>query len=480
MSTQRTRVGARASLAVASAAVVGLLAAGNARSATVTVPNNGDAGTAGAALAAAVQSAGAGDTIVLSAGSYNLRATLDLTKDITIIGPTSPPGARIDGGALTGPGSITGSYDLVAVAPGVTATLQHVALLGTGTNGTAVDVFGSLTLEEALVGPNAGLGVAAQPGSSVSVANSTISDNSSGLLAGGDSRTSLTNVTVSGNRLGGIFNSAGGQVDITNTIVAGNGSKTTRVKDCERPLGSDGAPGSATSSLDGDGSCAAPIHADPRLGRLDDNGGPTPTRLLEAGSAAIDAGGTGCPASDQRGAARIGQCDIGAFEYGATATRVKVPLAAQGGSGSGATTGGSSTGGAAGSPVAIAPVAPAGALTEPVGTRAKLAGAGTLRLHGGLARFQLRATTSARSGLVVFSDPARGLRFRITRLTSSLVDLPGRNATLRGVAVLPDGRRLGATIRIATGETGSRVDVRLSNGYSAGGPVSKGSFSITA
>jgi hypothetical protein len=47
------------------------------------------------------------------------------------------------------------------------------------------------------------------------------------------------------------------------------------------------------------------------------NGGPTPTHALLEGSAAINAGLPGaCPATDQRGAPRVGTCDIGAFEFG--------------------------------------------------------------------------------------------------------------------------------------------------------------------
>ena len=54
-------------------------------------------------------------------------------------------------------------------------------------------------------------------------------------------------------------------------------------------------------------------------GTLADNGGPTQTLALFAGSVAIDAGtDTGAPAMDQRGYNRISPCDIGAYEYGAS------------------------------------------------------------------------------------------------------------------------------------------------------------------
>jgi CSLREA domain-containing protein len=63
--------------------------------------------------------------------------------------------------------------------------------------------------------------------------------------------------------------------------------------------------------------CAVPnfLTADPVLQPLADNGGPTQTMRLGAGSAAIGAG-AGCQATDQRGVARstAPACDIGAYE----------------------------------------------------------------------------------------------------------------------------------------------------------------------
>ena len=68
----------------------------------------------------------------------------------------------------------------------------------------------------------------------------------------------------------------------------------------------------------GDTSCPG-INADPKLGPLQDNGGPTQTMALGTGGPAIDqvpAADAGCPASDQRGVLRpFGSgCDIGAYE----------------------------------------------------------------------------------------------------------------------------------------------------------------------
>jgi hypothetical protein len=61
------------------------------------------------------------------------------------------------------------------------------------------------------------------------------------------------------------------------------------------------------------GSSSSPI--DPLLGPLQNNGGPTQTQALLAGSPAIDAGtSVGAPKKDQRGVARGSPPDIGAYE----------------------------------------------------------------------------------------------------------------------------------------------------------------------
>jgi hypothetical protein len=57
------------------------------------------------------------------------------------------------------------------------------------------------------------------------------------------------------------------------------------------------------------------VNKNPQIGALADNGGPTFTRALLAGSPARNAGAA-CPAADQRGIARPqgSACDIGAYE----------------------------------------------------------------------------------------------------------------------------------------------------------------------
>jgi hypothetical protein len=65
------------------------------------------------------------------------------------------------------------------------------------------------------------------------------------------------------------------------------------------------------------------IVADPRLGPLQENGGPTPTMAIAPPSPAIDkvpaTAAAGCTPTDQRGITRPqppgGKCDIGAYEF---------------------------------------------------------------------------------------------------------------------------------------------------------------------
>ena len=124
-----------------------------------------------------------------------------------------------------------------------------------------------------------------------------------------------------------------GKQTLLNTIIAGNtseaGPQNCRTNEVKiESLG---------HNIDTDGSCFLAAagdrpKTDPRLGRLADNGGPTRTLALLAGSPAIDAGGgKDCPKADQRGTPRPqgAACDIGAFELAAT-ERPGAPAAATG------------------------------------------------------------------------------------------------------------------------------------------------------
>jgi hypothetical protein len=148
----------------------------------------------------------------------------------------------------------------------------------------------------------------------------------------------LTHVTVAGNTAG-----PGGEPAATVLPGAGNPAGaakpgTAGVAGTRGGISSNSAPGTTlTNSViadntlpscdgtipDGGGNVSSPdtscpgVHADPKLGPLAANGGPTGTLALPADSPAIDAGAaTGCTAADQRGVIRPQGpgCDSGAFE----------------------------------------------------------------------------------------------------------------------------------------------------------------------
>ena len=76
------------------------------------------------------------------------------------------------------------------------------------------------------------------------------------------------------------------------------------------------------------------ITGDPMIGNLDNNGGPTDTVALFAGSRARDAGADNlAPPTDQRGYLRSGTSDIGAFEFGGTVPVLKITSIARLGNG---------------------------------------------------------------------------------------------------------------------------------------------------
>jgi hypothetical protein len=159
-------------------------------------------------------------------------------------------------------------------------------------------------------------------GNSVTITG-TSSDNGGGAIYGfGTSQ--LSSLTIAGNHSnvpgGAILNR--GALQFENTIVANNSAS---------PAGNCAGTGTFTSdgfNLESANTCGFSagtdrVNKDPQLGPLQNNGGPTPTMALAAGSPAVDAGtctdiiGAVVPI-DQRGVTRPqptgGKCDIGAYE----------------------------------------------------------------------------------------------------------------------------------------------------------------------
>ncbi len=122
----------------------------------------------------------------------------------------------------------------------------------------------------------------------------------------------LLNVTVAGNTGDGLFGGDTG-VNLQNSIVANNLRGTLDgTTNCARMHGSSGPnlqfPSSATQ-------CTSSITAaDPALGPLQDNGGPTKTMLAGSGHRPAIGKGTGCPQIDQRGNPRASLFTLGAVE----------------------------------------------------------------------------------------------------------------------------------------------------------------------
>jgi CSLREA domain-containing protein len=280
---------------------------------------------------------------------------LDISDNLTLVGSGAAT-TIIDGGSIdrvihiTVPSavvSLTGitiqkgggffgmDYGAGIVNSG-TLTLEQVTvrdnLSNAGTQGIVagggIGNMGSLTIVEstisgntALGGANGGGGIYNGYGAQANIINSTISGNTTGAAGGGIfsyGDLTATNVTISNNGAlsgGGLWSYM--VVNLKNTIFA----NSTSGENCRRY--NDHAINSLGHNLDSGSSCGFSrpgdiSNVDPKLGPLQNNGGPTFTAALLTGSAAIDTGDSnGCPATDQRGVRRPqgAECDIGAFEY---------------------------------------------------------------------------------------------------------------------------------------------------------------------
>jgi CSLREA domain-containing protein len=358
---------------VALAASFALAAAANAHAATFTVTRTDDpapgACDSDCSLREAVLAANAApgvDRIALSAGRIALtipgtgedagaKGDLDLTGELEIDG-AGAAASTVDGAGLDRvfdirPGATVSLLRLTVtgglvddsgggIANAGSLTLGEAAVTGnealvSGTNaGGAVDSTGALIVRSSTISGNRaynGGGIAFT--GTLTVTNSTVAQNvaggpgsngdgggisgSTGASATLESSTVAANVSFNGPTSGGGLNIPA--ATLLNTIVAGNlahlpDQSTTVLDNCSVGVltsqGHNLSDGSDCNLL-GAGDRA---NGDPRLGALTTNGGPTVTMALLPGSQAIDVG-SGCPATDQRGAARpAALCDIGAYE----------------------------------------------------------------------------------------------------------------------------------------------------------------------
>ncbi|MGA1369859.1 MAG: choice-of-anchor Q domain-containing protein, partial [Blastocatellia bacterium] len=214
---------------------------------------------------------------------YNLLSNLIL-RDCHLTGNTAADGAAIyvglanatlvgctfSGNTNTSPSGAAVAFDTLGVA--TTLTIENSTISGNSRHGVRVGLAvagSSATIRSATIAGNGGQGVVlgGNGGMVVSLASTILAENTGGSLA------------VTG----------------TNTIVSAGYN-----------LADDGGGGYLTATGD-------QTMTDPRLAVLGMYGGPTPTRALLPGSPALDVGGT-VAAQDQRGRARVGASDAGAFE----------------------------------------------------------------------------------------------------------------------------------------------------------------------
>jgi len=319
----------------------------------------------------AVDGSGPGGTVKVGAGTFVGR--VDLTgASVTIVGAGQGQ-TVLDGGGLPGVVKVvqdvgpTNTYTLKDM------TVQHSDATGVRHTGAITLLSGFLVLARVTVTANVGFGIFDEAGL-VSIADSTVSDNTltgldnfeGGIEASNSTFTgngfgisdesgvsTFTNVTIAGNAHGGFSTSNTGRPIITASTIVNNGgfglAESTFIQGGQvagitvgSTIVANNAAGNCYISVDpqDDGyfhdsgynlesdagaSCrfsAAEndlVGVHPHLGALQDNGGPTATLLPSAASAVVDAVPTStglCPAADQRKVTRPQgpACDMGAVE----------------------------------------------------------------------------------------------------------------------------------------------------------------------
>ena len=243
---------------------------------------------------------------------------------VTLTG-TTVSGNIVTGGDVTGAGLVYGGDAFgggASVEAGASLTLTNSTVSGNQARGG--DATTTQVNSLAVAGDAQG-GAVYAPYGGVTVRNSTVTLNNA--VAGTATASSGAAYQIAGVALGGgLFRGTSGTFSVGSTIVAGNtvtGGSNPDVSGTFTSAGNnligDGTGSTGfTNGANGDlvGTAASPV--DPLLGPLADNGGPTFTHALLAGSPAINAGSNPLNlATDQRGGTFVrsnGATDIGAFE----------------------------------------------------------------------------------------------------------------------------------------------------------------------
>jgi len=273
-------------------------------------------------------------------GMLKLREWIQITKSLTIIGPSTKSTQLV----LTSTGSI------FTVAGNIGQMVSITGLTFASATGGAIDNAGTMVIANCTFSDNQGMGGGAISNSgTLMVTNSTFYGNLARITEGGAiysiGTLAVSNSTFYGNTAykGGAI-AANGKSQITystfknNNLDSGSssikGTKDTVIKasiiesnskslNCEGLItdGGDNLQWPAPSTLnDLQANCVGIPVGDPKLGPLQDNGGPTFTMAIQTGSAATGKiSSSKCPKEDQRGFALTlkgsnAKCDIGAFQ----------------------------------------------------------------------------------------------------------------------------------------------------------------------
>lgn len=248
---------------------------------------------------------------------------------VVISGNTAPGGS---GGGISNSGTLNVTDSTIS---NNTVSFQGGGIL----NGNVTNVTNSTISGNTAQTLGGGISSVTLTGS-LTVTNSTISGNvangnGGGINAGGSTGVAtVTNTTITNNSNGFFRNN--GSVTLRNTIIAANQNNAVQpdIVSAANPgeysstgYNLIGNPGSIVLSGPGDRSGTSGAPLDPRLGPLQNNGGPTQTHALLAGSPAIDGGNSSGSFNDQRGpgflrvidllapnASGGDGADIGAFE----------------------------------------------------------------------------------------------------------------------------------------------------------------------
>jgi hypothetical protein len=299
----------------------------------------------------------AGDTIKVAGGTYTGSVTevILINKDAILSGGwNSSFTSQAEETIIDGDDAIRG----ITVSNGISADIERFTVeKGSSFLGAGILNNGTLVLRTSVVRLNSGTfgggiyindsktttiidsnvrgNVAQDEGGGIRnsgtlhVINSTIHNNQAfseeggGIFNGWGDTTTIDNSTIHGNSAnngGGVYNeSATGTVTLKNTILAGNSAKTG--PDCRGTISSSGY-NLIESVLDCSftSSTGDVTGSDPLLGIPIGHPAYIP---LSASSPAVNAGNpSGCTdylsnplSTDQRGVARVGNCDIGAYEY---------------------------------------------------------------------------------------------------------------------------------------------------------------------